>query len=145
MTSNKRKYVPNLPTLQAICERNYVHLLSMLPDCDTEDLTYRFTAGLGLSYRIQIIESARYTSTILVEQVNVATPGYLKPSMTVRLYHDARMAEVTSSQNAGALAPSYEYPNAKMRLRNEKHMVNLFLTECLHFCLNHNAQPIAST
>ena len=117
MTSNKRKYVPNLPTLQAICERNYVHLLNLLPDCDTEDLTYRFTAGLGLSYRIQIIESARYTSTILVEQVNVATPGYLKPSMTVRLYHDARMAEVTSSQNAGALAPSYEYPIAKMRLR----------------------------
>lgn len=144
MTRNRRKYVPDLPTLQAICERNYVHLLNMLPDCDTADLSYGFTAGKGLSYRIQIIESARYTSTILVEQVNISTPGYLKPSMTVRLYHDARMAEVISSQNAGALAPSYDYPNAKMRQRNEKHMVNLFLTEWLHFCLNHDAQPVPS-
>ena len=143
MVTPLRKYVPNLPTLQAICERNYVHLLSMLPDCDTEELIYRFSAGKGLSYQIQIIESARYTSTLAIEQVDVATPDFMKPAMTVRLYHDARMAEVTSSQNAGALAPSYEYPNVKMRLRNEKHMVNLFLTEWLHFCLNHDAQPIA--
>lgn len=121
-----------------------MHLLNMLPDCDTADLSYGFTAGKGLSYRIQIVESARYTSTLLVEQVNISTPDYLKPSMTVRLYHDARMAEVISSQNAGALAPSYDYPNAKMRLRNEKHMVNLFLTEWLHFCLNHDAQPVPS-
>ncbi len=144
MTNKQRKYVPNLPTLQAICERNYVHLLAMLPDCDTAELTYRFTAGHGLTYRIQIIESARYTSTLLVEQISLSAPEYLKPAMTVRLYHDARMAEVISSQNAGALAPSYQYPNAKMRLRNEKHMVNLFLTEWLHFCHNHNARPIAS-
>ena len=115
----------------------------MLPDCDTEALTYQFDAGQGLSYQIKIIESARYTSILTIEQTNISVPGYLKPSMTVRLYHDARMAEVTTSQNAGALAPSYEYPNSKMRLRNEKHMVNLFLTEWLYFCLNHNAQPTA--
>lgn len=141
MATPKRKYVPNLPTLQAICERNYVHLLSMLPDCDTESLTYKFDAAQGLNYEIRILDSARYTSILSIAQVNVAMPEYMKPAMTVRLYHDARMAEVTSSQNAGALAPSYEYPNSKMRLRNEKHMVNVFLSEWLYFCLNHNVQP----
>ena len=45
------------------------------------------------------------------------------------------MAEVISSQNTGKLEPSYDYPNIKMRQRNEKQMVNIFLAEWLDFCL----------
>ena len=78
------------------------------------------------------------TTTLNVEQVNAFTPAYLKPAMTVRLYHDARVAEVISSQNTGAFAASYDYPNTKMRQRNEKQMVNIFLAEWLQFCLKHH-------
>lgn len=143
VTISSKKYVPNLSSLQATCEHNYLHVLKLLPDVDTESLTYDFSAGTGLSYRIEIIDSARYTSTIEIAQTSNHGPDYLKPAMTVRLYHDARMAEVISSQNAGALAPSYSYPNSKMRMRNEKHMVNVFLSEWLVFCLNHRHQPTA--
>ncbi len=136
MTLTKRKYVPNLPSMQATCERNYVHLMRLLPDCDTESMSYQFAVGNGLKYKISIVDSSRYTSTLQLEQVQARAPVYLQPVMTVRLYHDARMAEVVSSQNVGALAPSYDYPNAKMRLRNEKHMVNQFLSEWIGFCIN---------
>ena len=134
---NNRKYVPHLPSMQALCELNYSHVLRILPDCDTEDLSYAFSVGKGLSYEIRIIESARYTSTLTIVQTTSELPAYLTPSMTVRLYHDARMAEVINSQNTGALQPSYDYPNLKMRQRNEKHMVNIFLAEWLNFCLQH--------
>lgn len=134
---NQRKYVPHLPSMQALCELNYAHVLRILPDCDTEDLSYHFSVGKGLSYEIRIVESARYTSTLSIRQTTQEMPTYLTPSMTVRLYHDARMAEVINSQNTGALKPSYSYPNIKMRQRNEKHMVNIFLAEWLQFCLPH--------
>ncbi len=136
---NQRKYVPHLPSMQALCELNYSHVLRILPDCDTEDLSYEFSVGVGLSYEICIVESARYTSTLSIKQTTKDMPSYLTPSMTVRLYHDARMAEVINSQNTGALEPSYEYPNLKMRQRNEKHMVNIFLAEWLNFCLQHSS------
>lgn len=133
----QRKYVPHLPSMQALCELNYAHVLRILPDCDTEDMSYKFVVGKGLSYEIRIIESARYTSTLSIQQTTKELPSYLTPCMTVRLYHDARMAEVINSQNTGALQPSYDYPNVKMRQRNEKHMVNIFLAEWLSFCLQH--------
>lgn len=133
-----RKYVPNLPSMQAVCELNYAHFLRVLPDCDTADMTYEFTVKDALSYRITITDSARYTTTLNVEQVNAFSPAYLKPAMTVRLYHDARVAEVINSQNTGAFAASYDYPNSKMRQRNEKQMVNIFLAEWLQFCLRHH-------
>lgn len=142
MSTVTRKYVPHLPSMQALCEVNYSRFLRILPDCDTEELSYRFSVGAQLCYQITIVESARYTSTVTIEHTNTATPAYLKPAMTVRLYHDARMAEVISSQNTGAFAPSYGYPNRDMHQRNEKHMVNVFLAEWLQFCLQQNPQVI---
>jgi len=135
VTQYQKKYVPHLPTMQALCELNYSHVMRMLPDCDSEDLTYSFSVGDKLSYSIRILESARYTSTLSIAQTSVGVPSFLKPSMTVRLYHDAKMAEVINSQNTGNLKPSYSYPNSKMRQRNEKQMVNVFLAEWLDFCI----------
>lgn len=126
--------------MQAVCEANYCRLIRLLPDCDTEDLSYRFSVAASLAYRITITESARYTSTLVMEQVSQDAPAFMKPVMTVRLYHDARMAEVINSQNTGAFAASYEYPNVNMRHRNEKQMVNIFLAEWLHFCIQHRGQ-----
>jgi uncharacterized protein YqiB (DUF1249 family) len=68
-------------------------------------------------------------------QFALNTPAFLQPLMEVRLYHDAKVAEVLSCQRISKLEPSYEYPNLKMHQRNEKQMVNIFLAEWLQFCL----------
>lgn len=135
----QRKYVPHLPTLLAVCEVNYARLLRLLPDCDTLDLKYNFSINKHLSYRITIIDSSRYTSTLELAQCNDSVPAYLSPVMQVRLYHDAQMAEVLHSQNIGAIRPSYAYPNKKMHQKNEKEMVNRFLAEWLQFCLQQSS------
>lgn len=138
LNNQQRKYVPHLPTLLAVCETNYarlLRLLRLLPDCDTLDLSYAFEVSSGLSYQIKIIDSSRYTSTLQLAQQSDGIPQYLRPVMEVRMYHDAQMAEVLSSQNISAFKPSYRYPNNKMHQPNEKEMVNRFLAEWLSFCL----------
>jgi len=133
-----RKYVPKLANMHQVCEVNYGRLLRLLPDCDTEDLQYQFQVNAGLSYTIKIIECSRYTSTLEMSQkslIGQVKYEFLRPVVQVRLYHDARMAEVISAQNIGSLKPSYQYPNTKMYQKNEKEMVNSFLAEWLQFCL----------
>jgi uncharacterized protein YqiB (DUF1249 family) len=139
-----RKYVPKVANMHKVCEVNYGRLLRLLPDCDTEDLQYQFKVNTSLLYTIKIIECSRYTSTLEMSQKNQIGYEFLRPLVQVRLYHDAKMAEVISAQNIGSLKPSYQYPNIKMYQKNEKEMVNLFLAEWLQFCLAHSNQLYSS-
>ncbi|MFT6342987.1 MAG: hypothetical protein ACJAWQ_000032 [Paraglaciecola sp.] len=139
-----RKYVPKLANMHQVCEVNYGRLLKLLPDCDTEDLQYQFKVNASLLYTIKIIECSRYTSTLEMSQKNQIGYEFLRPVVQVRLYHDAKMAEVISAQNIGSLKPSYQYPNTKMYQKNEKEMVNLFLAEWLQFCLTQSSQLYSS-
>ncbi|MFT6269588.1 MAG: hypothetical protein ACJAVV_002415 [Alphaproteobacteria bacterium] len=117
-------------------------MLKLLPDCDTHNLHYEFDVGHSLKYRVQIVDSSRYTSTLEMAQISANTPAFLQPKMIIRLYHDAKVAEVLEAQRTSRLKAVYEYPNLNMHQRNEKYMVNVFLAEWLHFCLS---QRLAST
>ncbi|WP_332874306.1 DUF1249 domain-containing protein [Bowmanella yangjiangensis] len=132
-----KKHVPQLATLHAVCEANYGRLLRLLPDLDQQKLEYCFSAGKGMSYRIQIQLCEPYTTTVEMRQLTDGLPAYLQPVMQIRLYHDARMAEVLGFQHMGKFKPSYPYPNSLMHQRNEKELVNHFLSEWLGFCLRH--------
>lgn len=141
----KKKYVPHLPSLLAMGDHNYARFMRLLPDCDTADLVYHFCVESVLSYRIQIIDCARYTTTVEVKQLAEQLPDFMKPAMTVRLYHDAKSAEVIGAQHVGNLKASYEYPNLHMHQKNEKFMVNVFLSEWLQFCVNYHNKLSAKT
>lgn len=145
LPNRKHKYVPHLPTLLAVCEGNYARLMRLVPDCDSVDMTYRFAVASGNEYQVRILESSRYTSTLEMLQLSNGGPAYMQPVMQVRLYHDAKMAEVIHSQHVGALKPSYGYPNLRMHQKNEKEMVNRFLAEWLSFCLDQKAKQQSPT
>ena len=102
MNQTTRKYVPHLPSMQALCELNYSRFLRLLPDCDTESLVYRFSVAEQFTYQITIDEAARYTTTLTVSQNSTGTPEYLKPSMSVRLYHVCPVIRLSQQQNAPA-------------------------------------------
>lgn len=138
----RKKYVPHLPSILATYENNYVCMLKLLPDCDTKDLGYEFEVSESFKYRISIIDSSRYTSTLEMSQISANTPAFMRPKMTIRLYHDAKVAEVLEAQRTAKLKAVYEYPNLNMHQRNEKFMVNVFLAEWLHFCLTHRVSAI---
>lgn len=62
-------------------------------------------------YRLTIIESTRYTTLVAIEQTAPSVSYWSLPSMTVRLYHDAMVAEVCSSQQIFRFKARYDYPN----------------------------------
>ncbi|MDX5299088.1 MAG: DUF1249 domain-containing protein, partial [Gammaproteobacteria bacterium] len=93
------RYVPNLGRLGALCEANYQRLVQLMRLADENGV-----AGFSLHARhqyvgqvtLQRLQRSRYTETLLLEQIHAQGPWLNNPRMTVRVYHDARMAEVIS-------------------------------------------------
>ena len=135
----EKKYRPHLPTLMALCEINYMLLLRILADKEQVGEQRCFFISDFLSYRVTVNEVTKYTTLItIIQEANIR--GYnltelFRPKMVVRLYHDARMAEVISNQDVQQIKPRYDYPNDKMHLPDEKQQVNYFLKEWLQLCL----------
>jgi uncharacterized protein YqiB (DUF1249 family) len=119
-------------------------LLKVLASKTALGETRHFFISDFLSYNVTIKEVTRYTSVVSFEQEILSTsfknvPGIvasaLHPRMTIRLYHDARMAEVLSTQDIRQVKPRYSYPNSQMHQQDEKQQTNQFLNEWLHLCL----------
>lgn len=143
---NKKHYVPDLPSLSRLCEANYMRLLQLLPNMD-EGEGREFTLNGGPNHNTTICfsieESFKYTLTIVVEQASDLHDFLKPPRMEVRLYQDVRMAEVVSFDNQHRFNGVYHYPNAQMRMPDEKHQINAFLAEWLQHCLEHGEANIA--
>ena len=92
---------------------------------------------------LKVIESFPYTSTIELIQHGVCPGWVTPPTMVVRVYHDARSAEVTSYQNQKRIQGKYVYPNPQMRMPDEKAQLNQFLAEWLTHCFNHGHTEVA--
>jgi len=167
----KPRYKVNLPRQQAVCDANYLRLLKLMPNIDDSERWVFAVSGqtgstlplevsnetISHNVCIEVIERARYTTTVVVSQENqhnIAESGdrsgdgeeadgngcvldrWAAPELTVRLYHDARMAEVIGWQRHRYLKARYEYPNRHMYHSDEKAQFNLFLSEWLNHCLH---------
>lgn len=144
LTTSRRSYQPNLVSLMTLCANNYMLLLKVLADKKLCGETRHFFISDFLSYNVTIKEVTRYTSLISFEQESLqcalknipsVVASSLHPRMTIRLYHDARMAEVIETQDIRQVKPRYDYPNSYMHQQDEKQQTNQFLNEWLHLCL----------
>lgn len=144
VNGTRQSYHPNLVSLMTLCANNYMLLLKVLASKTALGETRHFFISDFLAYNVTIKEVTRYTSVISFEQerLNHALkniPGIvvsaLHPRMTIRLYHDARVAEVLSTQDIRQVKPRYNYPNIQMHQQDEKQQTNQFLNEWLHLCL----------
>lgn len=82
----------------------------------------------------RIVERCKYTTMMTIEQEGIG--DWLASShFDIRLYHDARMAEVFACQRQGRVRSVYPYPNEKMHQKDEKFQQHRFLSECLANCL----------
>ena len=134
---NKR-YRIDLPAHMAECDANYLRMMKLFPALREEDVNV-FGVMVGeQAHRVELRVVARspYTTEVELQQLPRA-PWNSRPRMLVRLYHDARSAEVVECHGARHFRPVYEYPNQQMHLPDEKAQVNRFLTEFLSMCLLH--------
>jgi uncharacterized protein YqiB (DUF1249 family) len=139
MNQQSKKYRPRLATLMNLCEVNYMLLMRLLAAKELVGEQRHFFISDFLSYKTEILEVTRYTSLISISQnlpcIEHAIAKMLRPKMIIRLYHDARMAEVISNQDIYQVKPRYDYPNTDMHLPDEKQQINQFLKEWLQLCL----------
>ncbi|MCC3733333.1 DUF1249 family protein [Rouxiella badensis] len=136
-----KRYVPDFPEMMRLCETNFAQLRRLLPRNDEvgQTVTYQVT---NVTYQLKILESTRYTSLVEIKQTAPAVSYWSLPSMSVRLYHDAMVAEVCASQQIFRFKARYDYPNKKLHQRDEKHQINQFLADWLRYCLAHGAMPV---
>jgi len=134
----RKKYRIDLPSHMAECDANYLRLMKLFPNLREEDVS-AFSLVVGERFchvRITVVERGPYTTLIELKQIP-EIPWSVVPRMLIRLYHDARSAEVVECHRSRHFRPVYDYPNEHMHVPDEKAQVNRFLTEFLSWCLRH--------
>lgn len=160
----RKRYSMDLSAHMAECDANYARMQALAPalcapaegqkgadpaavsvDCWEFALDL---PGSPVELLVELVERSRYTTLVRFTQHSLSrldigpdiggvTLNLAPPTMLIRLYHDARSAEVVEVRNESRFKEVYEYPNSKMRSRDEKAQVNRFLGEYLAMCLRY--------
>lgn len=138
MSLVRERYRVDLSRLQAVCEANYARLMRLLPDMRTSSDSRRVALSSGEHalgvLNLEVTESCPYTTTLLARQEH-NLPWLPLPQMQIRVYHDARMAEVIAAEHTRRFRSIYPYPNPAMHQPDEKNQLNLFLGQWLSHVL----------
>jgi uncharacterized protein YqiB (DUF1249 family) len=135
-----REYVQSLPKYITLCERNYLRALKVLP----EEIkgAQRAIELANVHYVVEVKECARYTTDITIKQLSSFSVFLPIMLLNVRLYHDAKVAEVIHYDYHQRIKPSYGYPNPDMHQKDEKYQLNAFLADWLMACLESGKVPL---
>lgn len=129
-TNDKQKYQPNVTAFLDLCGRNYVHIMTCLPNLTEIGKRWAINGIFG-HLTVTLLENTPYTQLIELSRFTTDCDLVPVPKITVRLYHDAKLAEVLTVQQISQFKPVYDYPNLCMYQRDEKYQINAFLEELL--------------
>ena len=129
MTS--RRYQLDFRDLMRQCEENYIRLLPLMRALG-EEAALTLDTGQQRPHRmtLQVLERAPYTTTLRLQD-QALTAGLAPATLTVQLYHDARLAEVIQASPFRRVQARNPYPNPHMHQRDEKAQWNRLLGEWL--------------
>ena len=131
-----QRYIQSLPKYMTLCEHNYVRLSKLLPKERSANSVRKVKLGHS-EFAIIIDDSAKYTLDISIKQLTGMVKGVSPLYLTVRLYQDAKVAEIIHHDYHQRIKPSYGYPNPKMHQKDEKYQLNAFLYDWLVACVEH--------
>lgn len=122
--------------LMWVFEANYDRLMELIPRLDAVHGVARSGTERRLELHLRVLDRSRYTTTISLTHYLRVDGGLIPdPHMHIRLYHDAKVAEVIACQHHSRFNYDYSYPNPNMHQRHEKRRVNEFLAEWLTYCI----------
>jgi len=123
-------------------ERNYSFLREVFPEI------MELTSGV-LIYsdnlkvvKIKSLEVSRYTTLISLSLTFTECPQIPPVTMSIRLYHDAEVADVISYQNITRLIAPY-FSVKKEADQDHKRQANILLYELLSGCVKRDSMEMA--
>ncbi|MGF1526085.1 MAG: DUF1249 domain-containing protein [Candidatus Competibacterales bacterium] len=124
-------------SLMDLYERNYIGMRRLVPDLPASGTALVSRVSRGLDLHLFVNERFRYTSElVLTYRFGRGDTVCCQPDLAVRIYHDARLAEVQAARlrhwPAFVLA---EGMTDQSQLQARWH-VNRFLYKWLNYCLN---------
>lgn len=133
----KKRYRVDLPDLITQGEKNYMRLMRLMRALGEADQVRLQVGEQGEhSVTLRVLERCPYTTEVSLQQDKLHS--LLAGScLTVRLYHDARLAEVIEASQFSRVPARHDYPNRAMHQRNEKQQWSHFLGEWLRHVLDH--------
>lgn len=125
----------NLVNLHSDCELNFARLSKLMPGMESGSRVRYLAGNYDESFLdIEVTDTDRYTCFLQLSGRMSDTPWAGEQRMAVRLYLDARMAEVISCGAERVRLLRYPYPNDHMYSPDEKNQINSFLGKWLeHF------------
>ena len=139
--TNRYIYVPDLVADMAECDANYIRLLKLFPDMDSEDdieLGMRTRTEEGVTVLIRIQERCPFTTMVAVTVTAEEDKPLIRwPSLELRVYHDVHSAEVVRFERHRNFRFRYPTPNEYMFQPDEKSQINRYLGELLTYCIEH--------
>lgn len=138
---HNRRYVPNLAAQQAESAANYLLLNRLMAVLDDDRQAVFGVPGQG---HILLTETERSPYTSFVTLVGLDRAQWLQvPQLDVRMYHDARMAEIASIDGYRPIQGSHSRTDRR-RQADEKQQINTYLGEWLRYCLSAGLASVGS-
>ncbi len=127
--------------LEKICESNYQKLLRLIPNL------YNIHTGAIGQYsnkpplHLKIIERTPYTLTLQLTHCFPDAPDELfEPAVKIRLYNDAKLAEVLRDHNRIDVFKAFTDVSQSKKIMDYKWSLNYFLGKWLDYCLQTDYQ-----
>lgn len=120
-----------------VFEENYRLLQQLLPEMEAGGDRYLLSAQDGAQQALEVLILERHAYTTIVElNMPFFIDGVWMPDlrMQLRVYHDARVVEVSAYQGCHRIPARYQVDARGRFLRDEKRQINLLLHELLHYC-----------
>ncbi|MBS3965625.1 MAG: DUF1249 domain-containing protein [Methylomonas sp.] len=125
--------------LEKVCEANYQKLFKLIPDLRSfENSAVGLTPDQPTLY-LSILERKPYTLTIeLSHRFRHHLTESMTPAVTIRVYLDARLAEVIHDSDRPPVDKVYQNPANALEIQDYKWRLNYFLQKWLDHCLQGN-------
>jgi uncharacterized protein YqiB (DUF1249 family) len=124
--------------LMDLYERNYILVRRLVPQLPASGNHLISEVAEGLDLHLQVYERHRYTSDLVLTYRFCRPEGFeFEPDLNIRVYHDARVAEVRAAHLRGWPAfPAFPSGLSQKNCLYARWRVNRFLFKWLGYCLH---------
>jgi uncharacterized protein len=122
--------------LEQVCESNFRKIFQLIPDLLGLQENANGFAVNDSALHLEVIERTPYTMTVeLSHCFGVGLEELVEPAVKIRIYLDAKLAEVLSDHVRAKVSDVYKDPAQSLDIMNYKWRLNYFLQKWLDHCL----------